>query len=106
MKANTALVWDDAAESIVGRNPTEMSEEDFAAAGVATLPPMKAIRAKCVDCSAGNVAEVRRCVVIKCALWPFRLGSNPFREKRVMSEEQKAAAAERLANARKAKETA
>ena len=34
----------------------------------------KAIRAKCLDCCCGNSAEVRRCPVEKCALWPFRMG--------------------------------
>ncbi len=40
--------------------------------------PIKAIRANCVDCSGGQVAEVRKCVAVSCALWPFRMGVNPF----------------------------
>src|SRR5258708_8012199 len=40
------------------------------------LPIMKVIRAKCIDCSAGSEAEVRKCVAINCALWPYRMGSN------------------------------
>jgi len=40
--------------------------------------PIKAIRAKCLDCSGGNDAEVRKCVATGCALWPFRMGVNPF----------------------------
>ena len=36
----------------------------------------RAIRAKCVDC--GNQAEVARCTAVGCALWPFRMGKNPF----------------------------
>ncbi len=39
------------------------------------LTPMKAIRAKCLDCSGGNAAEVRRCGVgDKCALYVYRFG--------------------------------
>lgn len=37
----------------------------------------KAIRAKCLDCCAGNAAEVRRCASSSCALWPFRMGRKP-----------------------------
>jgi hypothetical protein len=40
--------------------------------------PIKAIRAKCLDCSGGNDAEVRKCVATGCTLWPFRMGVNPF----------------------------
>lgn len=40
--------------------------------------PIKAIRAKCIDCSGGVAVEARKCVAIKCQLWPFRMGVNPF----------------------------
>jgi hypothetical protein len=40
--------------------------------------PIKAIRAKCIDCSGGNMSEVRKCVAVKCALWPTRMGKSPF----------------------------
>jgi hypothetical protein len=38
-----------------------------------------AIRRKCIDCSGGKIAEVRHCEAIACPLWPFPLGSNPYR---------------------------
>lgn len=38
--------------------------------------PMKAIRAKCLDCC-GSAAEVRRCSVPDCALYPYRMGHRP-----------------------------
>ena len=62
--------------------------------------PVKAIRMKCTDCSGGNRREVEHCSLKSCALYPFRFGKNPFRAVREMSEEQKQAAAERLAKAR------
>jgi len=37
-----------------------------------------AIREKCLDCVCGNAAEVRRCVMTDCALWPFRFGKSPY----------------------------
>ena len=41
-----------------------------------------AIRAHCVECSGGAISEVRLCAVVKCALYPFRNGDDPFRKKR------------------------
>lgn len=61
--------------------------------------PIKAIRAKCLDCCCDQKEEVKLCPATTCPLYPFRLGKNPFR-KREMSEEQRKAAAERLAKAR------
>ena len=40
--------------------------------------PLRAIRAKCVDCSGGSMAEARKCTAVSCPLWPMRMGSNPF----------------------------
>lgn len=40
--------------------------------------PKTAIRAKCVECSGGSLKEVQECRVLKCALYPFRMGKNPF----------------------------
>jgi hypothetical protein len=41
--------------------------------------PLRSIREKCIDCCAGNKAEVARCQMRTCALWPFRMGHNPNR---------------------------
>lgn len=41
------------------------------------LTPMKAIRAKCLDCSCQQPREVRLCTVKKCPLWPYRMGKRP-----------------------------
>ena len=34
----------------------------------------KAIRLKCLDCCAGQSAEVRRCPATNCPLWRYRMG--------------------------------
>lgn len=39
-------------------------------------PLVKAIRNKCLDCSANNPHEVKLCVCSDCALFPYRLGLN------------------------------
>jgi hypothetical protein len=38
------------------------------------LTASKAIRAKCLDCSGDNSAEIRRCQVFECPLWRYRMG--------------------------------
>jgi len=44
------------------------------------MTPLKAIRAKCMDCSAWQPKEVRLCTVEKCALFIYRFGKNPNRK--------------------------
>lgn len=39
--------------------------------------PLKAIRLKCIDCCAGNMAEVKRCDDEECTLYPYRMGHRP-----------------------------
>lgn len=41
------------------------------------LTPLKAIRAKCLDCPCGSYVEVKHCPITSCALWPYRLGHRP-----------------------------
>ena len=38
---------------------------------------LHAIRAKCMDCSCFQPGEIRNCLVTKCALWPYRMGTDP-----------------------------
>jgi len=44
------------------------------------MTPLKAIRAKCLDCCCGQANEVRLCPSSDCTLWPYRLGHNPARK--------------------------
>ncbi len=66
--------------------------------------PLKAIRAKCLDCSCGSSNEVKFCPVTKCALYPFRFGKNPYRKHREYTEEERKAMVIRLQNARNKKQ--
>ncbi len=59
------------------------------------LSPMKAIRAKCLDCCCGSSHEVRLCPCQDCTLYPYRFGKNPYCT-RTYTEEQKKAKRERL----------
>ena len=61
---------------------------------------LKAIRAKCMDCMCDQVNEIKLCPIDDCALYPFRMGKNPYRKKREITDEQKAKLVTQLQNAR------
>lgn len=44
------------------------------------MTPLKAIRAKCIDCSGGSVYEPKYCTVKHCPLWPYRDGHDPAKK--------------------------
>lgn len=87
---------------IIGRDAREVSAEDLARCGHDLRSRPAAIRVKCLDCSGGSPTEVSKCTAIDCALWPYRMGCNPFaaaRSGRVVDD----ALRERLRVARLAK---
>lgn len=55
------------------------------------LNAAKAIRLKCLDCSAGSSDEVDKCPVTDCPLYDFRFGKTFTRH---LSDEQRARLAE------------
>jgi hypothetical protein len=73
-----------------------MTAADLQALGHAPAALTEVIRAKCLDCCCGSPYEVRRCISIDCPLWPFRMGTNPWR--RPMPDDRRHALAERLRN--------
>lgn len=52
------------------------------------LTPMKAIRAKCLDCCAGSNREVRLCNIPQCPLFPYRFGKRPAAGKNTDGDRQ------------------
>ena len=52
------------------------------------LTPIKAIRAKCLDCVADQPQEVRLCIDEKCPLWPYRMGHRPKKEQEPIEEDE------------------
>jgi hypothetical protein len=82
----------------IGRDPRTLSPTELQALGHAAASLTEVIRAKCLDCCCGSAHEVRRCISIDCALWPFRMGANPWRKP--ISEEERQRRAERLRNTR------
>ena len=49
-----------------------------------TNTPLKAIKAKCIDCCGDD--HPRWCVCDDCPLYPFRLGKNTLLPKRTISD--------------------
>lgn len=39
---------------------------------------LKAIRSKCLDCTGQQLDEVRNCNIDRCPIYPYRMGKNPF----------------------------
>jgi hypothetical protein len=65
----------------IGRDPRDVPRDILAK----YYPPLpggagngKVVRAKCMDCCCELASEVRKCTALKCALWPYRMGTNPF----------------------------
>jgi hypothetical protein len=99
-KRSVGLETDEISKEKIGRDPRDMSQDDLRALGHKPIAVLDAIRARCIDCCAGQVAEVRKCVAVECPSWPFRMAWNPWRERRELSDEQRKAVGERLAKAR------
>lgn len=88
------LLEPDSDGNLAGRDPRDLTAEQWAEAGIEPSSPTAAIRAKCVDCSGGSVIEARKCVAVGCPLWAFRMGRNPFRAP--ATDEQRAKSAENM----------
>lgn len=83
----------------IGRDPMELPTDLLTAAGhgnrrtssvvvamgdvplAAGLVRHKHLRRHCLGC-AENSAEVRRCAIIDCPMWPYRMGRNPHDPRR------------------------
>lgn len=57
------------------------------------MTPLKAIRAKCLDCCCGQANEVKICEIHDCPLYEYRFGKG---HKRNYTEEQRAEASARM----------
>ena len=52
---------------------------------------MKAIRARCLDCSAGSTYEIKLCPCVDCALYPYRFGKRPSTVRKMLTKDKKIA---------------
>lgn len=77
-----------------------MNQEEYTLRFHQKKSPLQAIKLHCWDCCGGSTDEVKKCTCKNtCVLYPFRMGKNPFREKRVWTEEQKEAQRNRFKRA-------
>ena len=67
--------------------------------------PVKAIREKCLDCCYGQKEEVKLCPCTECPIYPYRLGKNPYRQRKNLTEEEREVLAHRLKEALKTHST-
>ena len=58
------------------------------ALGHTKQPLLRVIRTNCIECCAGNEAEVRRCGMHWCPFWPYRMGSNTFHRQELTEAER------------------
>lgn len=75
-------------------DPRKLSPEDFQRLGCQRTSRGNAIRQMCLQCMCGSAREVLLCGSGGCPLWPFRMGTDPWRAP--MSDEQRASAAARM----------
>jgi hypothetical protein len=87
-----------------GLDPRKMPTILLEKIGHKKSPLLRVIQAKCLDCS-HSASEVRKCVAVDCDLWPYRMGSNPFKAERTEAQrEADKLAGERLRQGRLVRE--
>ena len=64
----------------VGRDPRQMTRAELELLGHGKKPLLRAMRARCLDCCADQPNEVRLCTQVHCPLWPYRMGTDPWRK--------------------------
>jgi hypothetical protein len=77
----------------VGKDPRRLSVRELNALGHHKRPLLRAIRENCVACSGGSPGEVRRCGLVTCPFWPYRLGTNPFVTRQLSLKQRESVAA-------------
>lgn len=63
--------------NLIGINPLKINKIAIPALGHPPSP-IKAIRAKCIECAEGSESEARKCNATGCPLWPLRMGRNVY----------------------------
>ena len=68
-----------------------LTPEYLESLGHKRMSPLKAIRARCLDCCVFQPKEVALCAHKTCPSWPFRYGKNPYAAGKVVSEASRVA---------------
>jgi len=83
---------------LIGRDPRTIPIEQLKALGHEKHPLLRVIRTNCVACVGGSEAEVRRCRLLHCPFWPYRMGRNPFHRQELTGAERRERSARARAN--------
>ena len=66
-----------------------MNDDIFVRSEHKPTNPVKVIRLFCKECMCGSSAEIANCTAPKCPLYDWRMGTNPYRKKRILSDDEK-----------------
>jgi len=69
-------------EALASKPPEFWGREGLGKIGHKKRPILKVIRAYCLQCCVEQPKEVRLCQFVTCPLWPYRMGTDPFRKGR------------------------
>jgi hypothetical protein len=81
-------------QTVDHEQPVTLTKAGYIELGHRPAPPLSAVRRFCIECSGGSTKEVRLCRRTGCLLFPYRMGSNPWRKE--LSPEKRAALGARL----------
>jgi hypothetical protein len=70
-----------------GRDPREMTQDELREAGHEPTSPLRALRARCLDCCGHQEKEVALCPAVDCPSWPFRMGAKIGANRHLISVE-------------------
>ena len=65
-----------------GNREIDGTPELFEKLGHVKRNPIQVMRLFCLDCMGDQPSMVRKCTSVGCALWPYRLGKNPFSDRK------------------------
>jgi hypothetical protein len=86
-----------------GLLPREIAYATWENLGHTHKPLLRVLRDKSLDCSHTD-SEVAKCTATRCALWPYRMGTNPLRQQSEAELAARKASGERLKAARQTKD--
>ena len=66
--------------------PEKLGVKTLRSIGHKKMPLMSLVRKTCIDCTAGSYSTIRNCEMTSCMFWPYRIGTNPFRKGRELSD--------------------
>lgn len=76
------LCTDEGKKELASKPPEFWGRKGLGKIGHRKRPILKTIRAYCIQCGVYQPKEVKLCQFVTCPLWPYRMGTDPFRKRR------------------------